>query len=54
MLVEYILYRPIMYDVVLDKLTCYETMNSSAQLTIMCISIFVSTAVPDPLSRSGT
>ena len=38
---DYILYRPIMYDVVLDELTCFETMNSPSQLVIMCFAIFL-------------
>lgn len=27
---KFILYRPIMYDVLLDELTCFETMNSDS------------------------
>lgn len=40
--IDYVFYRPIMYDVVLDELTCYETMNNPAQLQFFIACILVS------------
>ena len=42
MMRDKILYRPIMFDMVLDELTCFETMNSTPQLIMLCFSVFVS------------
>ena len=31
-----------MYDIVLEELTCFETMNSTLQISILCSAVFVS------------
>lgn len=51
---DYIVLIPIMYDVVLDELNCYEITASNQQVSILFVSVIVSCTPESDSSRCGT
>lgn len=51
---DYIVLIPIMYDVVLDELNCYEINASNQQIRILLVSVFVSYMPVNDSSSCGS